>query len=92
MFVILSCLKALPCQALEGCAYIDFVIHGETIHSPIPNKDVMQDFYMLKRALNGDETSREILLGGKKERWLFIGDMSPVWAVITHDDIKVVIP
>lgn len=85
-------LKAPSCLALEGVPYIDFKIHEKVYHVPIPNKEVKEDFFMLKRALAGDEVSRDILLGGKDKRWLFIGDLTPLWCVITADDIVVMNP
>lgn len=89
---VLLCLKALPCQALEGVPYIDFVIHGKTWHVPIPNKEVKQDFYFLQKSLHGDNDAREMLLNGKDKRYLFIGDLTPIWCVITKSDITVEIP
>ncbi len=76
--------------ALEGVPYIKFEIEGKTYSVPIPNSRVEQDFYMLKKATKGDEDAREILLGGKDSRWLFIGDTGIVrWAYITKDKIEV---
>lgn len=76
--------------ALEGVPYISLEIEGKTYSVPIPSQRVEEDFYMLKKATKGDDVAREILLGGKNERWFFIGDAGVVrWALITKDKIQV---
>ena len=90
LFVVLSILLASNSFALEGRPYIELSISGNKYSVPIPNDEATNEFYMLKKATLGDEIAREILLGGKEDRWFFIGDVDIVrWVHITKDDMQV---
>lgn len=77
--------------ALQGAEYVEFEIHGVTYHVPIPNKETKQDFYYLKKALNGDKEAREMALGGLDRKYFFIGDVGVNrWLLLTKDDVRVI--
>lgn len=77
--------------ALDGVDYTEFEIHGTRYHVPIPNKQVREDFYHLHKALDGDDVSRKLLLGGKDSKYFYIGDVGVNrWLVLTKDDVRVV--
>ena len=76
--------------ALDGVPYISVTIEGKTYSVPIPSTKAEPEFYMLKKATQGDEVAREILLGGKDERWFFIGDIGIVrWVYITKTEMHI---
>lgn len=82
---------AVDSYALDGVDYIDFNIKGKTYSAPIPNKETRQTFRELKEALNGDELSREFLLGGQEMKMIYIGDVGVIrWVKVTKDDIDVI--
>ena len=88
--VLLFLLVSSPCFALEGATYTTFKVDGKEYSVPIPNNSTREDFYMLKKALKGDEESRELLLGKEKERYFYIGDTDAVrWLILTKDSVKV---
>lgn len=77
--------------ALEGVDYVQFKIKGKTYDAPIPNKETRQTFRELREALDGNELSREFLLGGNKEKMIYIGDVGiNRWVRITKDDVEVI--
>lgn len=79
------------CYALEGADYVNFRIKDKDYSAPIPNKATREDFRYLKMALKGDEIAREMLLGGKKEKFIYIGDVNVVrWVRLTETDIEVI--
>lgn len=89
-FLISSCLKVLPCLALEGADYIEFKVNEKTYNVPIPNRKTRDDFYYIQKALKGDRIAREIILGGKEEKQFFIGDEGVIrWLKITKYDQSV---
>lgn len=70
--------------------YMTFEIKGVKYEVPIPNRKTREDFILIKRALKGDEISREALLGGSDVKWFFIGDVGVVrWLKLTKDDVEV---
>lgn len=77
--------------ALEGVDYVTFNINGKEYQAPIPNKATREDFRYLKMALNGDNISREMLLGGKTEKFIYIGDVGVVrWVKLTKENEEVI--
>jgi len=48
--------------------------------------------YYLKKALDGDKQAREILLGNNQERYIYIGDETPLWLVLSYHGARVVEP
>ena len=89
--VIFALLLSTNVYALEGVDYVTFNINGKTYDAPIPNKETRQQFRELKEVLNGNELSREFLLGGKSEKYIFIGDIGVVrWVKLTNDNIEVI--
>lgn len=88
--LLVSVLILSPCNALEGVPYITLKIEGKEYSVPIPNSRVEEDFYMLKKVTLGDEVAREMLLGDKDNRWIFIGDAGIVrWAYLTKTSLTV---
>ena len=78
-------------QALEGVDYIKFDINGKTYNVPIPNKATREDFRYLKMSLMGDKIAREFLLGGREEKFIFIGDVDAVrWVKLTKESVEVI--
>ena len=76
--------------ALEGVGYTEIKVNEETYSVPIPNHKTGNDFYFLKKALNGDTEAREMLLGGQDERFFFVGDIGVVrWLRLTMTDAEV---
>ena len=80
-----------PVLALDA-EYTQFTIMGKVYDVPIPNKETKQDFYFLHRAIDeNDESARKLLLGGKKEKLFFIGDVDAVrWLVLREFDEDVI--
>lgn len=73
----LSALAGLSTSSLaklEGVPWVQITVNGQTYEIPIYNPDAQSDVYLIKKALSGDAVARDILLQGKDERWLFIGD------------------
>lgn len=71
--------------------YTKFTVNGTTYDVPIPNKDTRSDYYLLHRAIEGDKYARELLLGGKQERAIFIGDIDGArWLVLGKNGEKVI--
>lgn len=88
--VLLFLLIASPAFALEGAVSTTFLINGVEYKVPIPNNKTREDFYLLKKALKGDEDARELLLGQKSERYFYIGDEDAVrWLILTKDSVRV---
>lgn len=79
-------------SALEGVPSVKVVIEGTEYNVPLANKEYAQDVYMLKKALEGDHTAFEMLIGTEDEKWMFIGDYEPLWAKITRYKVEVVDP
>ncbi len=82
---------ATNAYALKGSEYVKFKINGKSYLAPVPNKDVKNDFFYLRRALAGDKLAREFLLGEKEEKFIFIGDVAVNrWVRLTQNDVKVI--
>ncbi len=79
--------------ALEGVDYVQFEVKGKIYDVPIPNRETRQDFLYLKKAFNGDEDYRDILLSGKDKKMFFIGDIGVVrWLKLTKTDVEIIEP
>ena len=91
--IIASFLLLLSSVAYAGnIAYVEYAtleINGKQYEVPLANNQYKNDVYFLKRALNGDEEAREILLANKDEKLFYIGDTSPLWLRITKDKFEV---
>ncbi len=77
---------------IEGVSYGEAKIHGKNYRFPLGNTEREQEFYFLKKALNGDKEAREVFLEGSNERWWFIGEVEAIWIRVTKDDIQVIKP
>ena len=71
--------------AVDGVEKAELVINGCSYSFPIGGSERKLDILLIKKALNGDVESREMLLNGKEERLFYIGDDFPVWLHIYPD-------
>jgi len=94
--ILVGVFTATPSNAeiniFEGIEFSEIEVGGESVRFPVGNTERKQDIYFLKLALNGDKTAREMFLGGKKERWFFIGTETPLWLKVTEFDEEIIKP
>lgn len=77
---------------IEGAEYAEFSVKGEKVSFPIGSQPRKMDIYFIQKALSGDKEARNIVLGGQKERWFYIGDGSALWLKLTEDGEEIITP
>lgn len=84
--LIVSLMSSVAFARISGVDWLKLPVDGEEYEVPLYNDTAKQEFYMVYRALNGDEEAREVVLGGRPEKLIFIGDGDRVlWLHITPD-------
>ena len=73
--------------AIDGVRKAELIIDGQSYVFPIGDNDGRErEIYYLKRWLQeGDKTALEMFMGTEDEKWLFIGDNFPLWALVQRD-------
>ena len=70
---LLTTLLSPPTLALEGVKYFKFNLGEEQVSVPIPHPELESEYWLAKKALEGDWSARERFLGLANEKWLYIG-------------------
>ena len=81
-----SFMSSVAFARLEGVDWLQIPVGQEIYEVPLYNDQAKEEFYMVYRALHGDEAAREVLLAGKQEKLIYIGDGDRVlWLHLTRD-------
>lgn len=72
---------------ISGVDWLNLPINGTDYEVPLYNDDAKAEFYLVYKALHGDEEARDVVLGGKLEKLIFIGDGDRVlWLHMTKNE------
>lgn len=79
-------------NVFENIDMATITVNGEEVTFPVGDLDRKSDIYFLKKALLGDVEALEVFLGGKEEKWFFIGIETSRWLYVNKNGFKVVNP
>ena len=84
--LVVSMICGVAHARIEGVDWLTLNISGEDYEVPLYNDSAKEEFYMVYKAIAGDEAARAVVLGGRAEKVIFIGDGDrTLWLHMTKD-------
>jgi len=81
-----SLMSSVAFARLEGVDWITLPVDGTEYEVPLYNDTAKNEFYLVYKALHGDDAARAVVLGGKEEKLIYIGDgEQSLWLHMTKD-------
>lgn len=85
--LVVSLFGGVAHARISGVDWLTLPIDGKEYEVPLYNDQAKEEFYMVYRALNGDEEARDVVMGGQVEKLIFIGDGDRVlWLHLTANE------